>query len=175
MLMPRHRKAQKFKRPLSQNQEHFRSENFQENQFSAPLIHHESKIFVGYQIVLFLSILLLLLSLSLLLLLLLILVEILSLLAELYSERLREILVVTSAPQDNQCEMTFFTVSGDHNLGLMIDLATRTRKNNNQAESLFRLSFNVQADMDNREKARARDKNKGHEFRQKHMKILQRW
>ena len=45
--MPRHAKAEKFKRPLSQNQEPFSSENLYENQFSAALIYRQSKILVG--------------------------------------------------------------------------------------------------------------------------------
>ena len=61
-----------------------------------------------------------------------------------------------SAPQPNQCEMTFFNLSGAFNLccfnNLMTDvyvtviLATRTfreGKNNNKAESIFRLNVNV--------------------------------
>ena len=42
--MPRHAKAKKFKRGLSQNQESIRSENVYGYYFSAALIHHESKI-----------------------------------------------------------------------------------------------------------------------------------
>ena len=46
-VMPRHAKAQKFKRGLSLNQTPIRSENLYEDQFSATLIHHESKISGG--------------------------------------------------------------------------------------------------------------------------------
>ena len=88
---------------------------------------------------LFLSISLLLLLL--LLLLSIILVEILSLLAELYSARLREILVVTSAPQDNQCEMTFFALSGDRNLCLMTDFGHPDEKKQQQSGVSFSTKF----------------------------------
>ena len=45
--MQRHAKANKFKRSLSQNQGPILSENLYEYQFSAALIHHESKILGG--------------------------------------------------------------------------------------------------------------------------------
>ena len=45
--MPRHAKASKFKRTLSQNQEPFRSESLHENKFSAALIHHEGNTSAG--------------------------------------------------------------------------------------------------------------------------------
>ena len=45
--MPRRAKAYKFKRPLSQNQEPFKSENLYENYFSVALIHRQCKISVG--------------------------------------------------------------------------------------------------------------------------------
>ena len=45
--MPRHAKAKKFKRGLSQNQEPIRSENLYGYYFSAALLHHESKISGG--------------------------------------------------------------------------------------------------------------------------------
>ena len=45
--------------------------------------------------------------------------------------------------------------------------------NNNKAGSFFRLNFIVFIDMDNRERARARAKNKGDQFRwKKNIKIL---
>ena len=44
--IPRHTKAWKFKRTLSQNLEPFWNENLYENQFSAALMHCESKISV---------------------------------------------------------------------------------------------------------------------------------
>ena len=42
--MPRHAKAWKFNRSVSQNQEPIQSENLYEYWFSAALIHHLSKI-----------------------------------------------------------------------------------------------------------------------------------
>ena len=49
---------------------------------------------------------------------------------------------------------------------LVIDVhVSHLREKKQQAESLFRLNFNVSADVDNRERARASDKNKGDEFR----------
>ena len=47
MKMPRHAKPEKFKRPLSQNQEPFWRENLYENKFPADLMHRQSKISVG--------------------------------------------------------------------------------------------------------------------------------
>ena len=55
--------------------------------------------------------------------------------------------------------MTFFTLGGACNLCITWQPALLKRKNSIKAESfLFRLNFNVYADMDNRERARARDK-----------------
>ena len=55
--------------------------------------------------------------------------------------------------------MTFFTLGGACKLCITWQLGLLKRKNSIKAESfLFRLNFNVYADMDNRERARARDK-----------------
>ena len=68
-------------------------------------------------------------------------------------------MLVTSEPWDNQCDMTFFTLGGACNLCINWQPGLLKRKNSIKAESfLFRLNFNVYADMDNRERARARDK-----------------
>ena len=47
MKMPRHAKAKKSKRGLSQNQEAIRSENLDGHYFSVALIYHESKTLGG--------------------------------------------------------------------------------------------------------------------------------
>ena len=69
-----------------------------------------------------------------------------------------------SVPQANQCEMGIFYFVWS----LLADRrplwsSWPHEKDNNKAESFFfRLTFNVYADVDNRERARARDKkNKG--------------
>ena len=75
-----------------------------------------------------------------------------------------------SAPQGNQCEMTFFTLCGGYNLlfyqmigvHVMVILATRTLRERKKTQSrvFFRLNFYVYTDVDNRERARARNKKK---------------
>ena len=51
--------------------------------------------------------------------------------------------------------------------------ATQTFRDNKQFDSFFRLNPNVYIDVDNRERARARNKNEGYQIRlKKNMKIL---
>ena len=66
-----------------------------------------------------------------------------------------------SAPQDNQCEMTFLNLSGAYrrpcygHFGLWDFYREYTATN---PSLFFSLDFNVEVDVDNRERARARDK-----------------
>ena len=54
-------------------------------------------------------------------------------------------------------------------------IGTRTFRGKKQFDSFFRLNSNVYIDVDNRERARTRDKNKRYQFRlKKNMKILSR-
>ena len=69
--------------------------------------------------------------------------------------------------------MTFFTLGGACKLCITWQLGLLKRKNQHQSRFFFfQLIFNVYADMDNRERARASDKKQSRRISRPNMKIL---